>query len=108
MLHKEIIVTSLGALFAALATTAWAQPGQVVSMQEAIQVAVDSNPEIAQAQFNKEAIQFERKQAQGLFLPRVEVETSAGIRKHYAAYPRHRRPGTLSARGAGQGRMDRF
>jgi outer membrane protein, adhesin transport system len=80
MLHKEIIVTSLGALFAALATTAWAQPGQVVSMQEAIQVAVDSNPEIAQAQFNKEAIQFERKQAQGLFLPRVEVETSAGIR----------------------------
>jgi adhesin transport system outer membrane protein len=39
-----------------------------------------SNPEIAQAQYNKEAIEFERKQAQGQFLPRVDLEGSAGVR----------------------------
>jgi outer membrane protein, adhesin transport system len=60
--------------------TALAQSGAPISMQEAITVAVNSNPEIAQAQYNTEAIQFERRQAQGLFAPRVDVETSAGVR----------------------------
>ncbi len=50
-------------------------------MQDAIAVAMQSNPEIMQAQFNKEAIEFERKQAQGLFLPRVDIEASAGVRR---------------------------
>src|SRR5690606_37223604 len=39
-----------------------------------------SNPEVAQAQYNTEAIQFERKQAQGLYAPRVDIEASAGVR----------------------------
>ena len=30
---------------------------------------------------NKEAIEFEREQAQGLYLPRVDIEASAGIRR---------------------------
>ena len=51
-----------------------------LSMRDAILVAVDSNPEIAQAQYNTEAIQFERKQAQGLYAPRVDIEGRAGIR----------------------------
>jgi outer membrane protein, adhesin transport system len=51
-----------------------------ISMKDAIAIAVSSNPEIAQAQYNKEAIQFERKQAQGLYAPRVDLEASAGIR----------------------------
>lgn len=51
-----------------------------MSMRDVIGIAVNSNPEIAQAQYNKEAIQFERKQAQGLYAPRVDVEGSAGIR----------------------------
>ena len=51
-----------------------------ISLQEAVRVAVSSNPQIAQAQYNKEAIQFERKQAQGLYAPRVDVEASAGVR----------------------------
>jgi outer membrane protein, adhesin transport system len=54
---------------------------QAVSMQEAISVAMQSNPEILQAQFNKEAIEFERKQAQGLFMPRIDLEGSVGIRR---------------------------
>lgn len=80
MPFRKAIAASTAMLLAGSASTAFAQSGQTVTMQEAIQVAVDSNPEIAQAQYNKEAIQFERKQAQGLFLPRVDVETSAGIR----------------------------
>jgi adhesin transport system outer membrane protein len=55
--------------------------GGAVSMRDAIAVAMQSNPEVIQAQMNKEAIQFERKQAQGLYLPRVEVEGSYGVRR---------------------------
>lgn len=52
-----------------------------VTMAEAITVAMASNPEILQAQYNKEAIQFERKQAQGLYAPRLDLELSAGVRR---------------------------
>ncbi|MGD9713913.1 MAG: TolC family protein, partial [Thermomicrobiales bacterium] len=55
--------------------------GSVVSMRDAIAVAMDSNPEILQAQMNMEAIQAERKQAQGLFSPRVTLDASAGARR---------------------------
>ncbi len=80
MLNKKIFSTSIAVLLTGSAQLAMAQSGDAVSMTEAITVAMSSNPEIAQAQYNKEAIQFERKQAQGLFLPRVNVEASAGIR----------------------------
>ena len=52
-----------------------------ISMAEAVAVGVDSHPQISQAQMNKEAIQFERKQAQGLYGPRVEVEAGVGVRR---------------------------
>jgi len=55
--------------------------GAGISMSEAIAVAMSANPEIMEAQFNKEAIQFERKQAQGLYAPRVDLELSAGARR---------------------------
>jgi len=53
----------------------------VVSLQEAIETAIASNPEIAQAQMNTEAIQFEREQAQSLYFPTIDVEASAGVRR---------------------------
>ena len=64
MLYKNIIVTGIGALLAGASGTALAQ-SEPVTMEKAIAVAVDSNPEIIQAQMNKEAIEFEREQAQG-------------------------------------------
>ncbi|MFC4296096.1 TolC family protein [Novosphingobium tardum] len=64
----------------ALAQTSDIQ-GEAYSMRDAIAVAMQSNPEINQAQMNKEAIQFERKQAQGLYAPRVDIEASAGVRR---------------------------
>ena len=63
-------------------TAAMAQDtGQAVSLRQAVEVAMISNPEILQAQFNKEAIEFERKQAQGLYAPRIDVEASGGVRR---------------------------
>jgi adhesin transport system outer membrane protein len=56
-------------------------PAQAVELKEAVEAAIASNPQINQAIQNKEAIEFERKQAQGLSLPRVSVEASAGIRR---------------------------
>jgi adhesin transport system outer membrane protein len=80
MFYKRIFAASIGILLSGSASTAMAQSQGPISMKEAIDVAVRSNPEVAQAQYNTEAIQFERKQAQGLYAPRVDVEASAGWR----------------------------
>jgi adhesin transport system outer membrane protein len=83
-LRKNTITGLAALLLAGAAPAAIAQSaggGEAVSMRDAIAVAMQSNPEIAQAQFNKEAIEFERKQAQGLYLPRVDIEASAGVRR---------------------------
>lgn len=63
---------------AAVATTGRSQTSDLKS---AIAAAIDSHPEINQAIQNKEAIEFEREQAKGLYLPRISVEGSAGIRR---------------------------
>jgi len=55
--------------------------GGAISMQDAIESAITSNPEIIQAQMNTEAIQFEREQAQSLYFPTIDVEASAGVRR---------------------------
>ena len=80
MQYRKFIVAIVAALLAGSAQGALAQSGEAVSMAEAIRVAVASNPEIAQAQYNTEAIQMERKQAQGLYAPRVDLEGTAGVR----------------------------
>jgi adhesin transport system outer membrane protein len=63
---------------ATVAGTAWAQ---TTDLKSAIAAAIDSHPEINQAIQNKEAIEFEREQARGLDLPRVNLEGSAGVRR---------------------------
>ncbi|RYD44485.1 MAG: agglutination protein [Sphingomonadales bacterium] len=60
------------------ATSALAEP---TSMQNVMAVAIDSNPQINQAEMNKQAIEFELEQAKGLYLPRVTLEMSAGVRR---------------------------
>ena len=78
-MRKFRLLTAAG-LALVLAAPAMAQDS-AVTLQDAISVAMQSNPEIIQAQMNKEAIEFERKQAQGLFMPRVDLEGSAGVRR---------------------------
>jgi adhesin transport system outer membrane protein len=80
MRYRNILATSIAILMVSSADVALAQSTGEVSLDEAIRVAISSNPEIAQAQYNTEAIQMERKQAQGLYAPRVDVEGIAGIR----------------------------
>ena len=76
----SLFATASLALALASPATAQTQPG-TVTMQEAITTAMSSNAEVLQAEFNKEAIEFERRQAQGLYLPRVDLEASAGVRR---------------------------
>ncbi|TVV72439.1 TolC family protein [Sphingomonas solaris] len=72
---------SLRAIALMLLGSAALAPAGATDLREAIAVAVQSNPQINQAVANKEAIEFEREQAQGLYRPRVSVEASAGARR---------------------------
>ncbi|HWA60442.1 MAG TPA: TolC family protein [Caulobacteraceae bacterium] len=70
------------ALSTAVALVAGLVPAaQATDLKEAVQAAVSSNPEISTAIQDKQAIEFERKQAQGLYLPRADVEASAGVER---------------------------
>jgi len=55
-------------------------PAYAIELRDAVQAAMNTNPDIRQAVANRYATQEERVQAQGLYYPRVSVEGSAGIR----------------------------
>src|SRR3954469_8692401 len=57
-----------------------ATPAFGVELRDAVQAALNTNPEIRQAVANRLATQEERVQATGLYSPRVSVEGSAGVR----------------------------
>jgi adhesin transport system outer membrane protein len=79
---RKFALIAASALLASTAHPAIAQDSAgAISLQDAVAVAMKSNPEIIQAQMNKEAIEFERRQAEGLYAPRVDLEASAGIRR---------------------------
>jgi adhesin transport system outer membrane protein len=79
---KQVKILTAMLLMATAATPLSAQPvTEPIDMRQAIEIAIASNPEILQAQFNTEAIQFERDQAQGLYFPTLDVELSAGARR---------------------------
>ena len=73
----------LKALYVATAIVALpsALRSERIELKTAVETAMQTNPEINQAVENKTAIEFEREQAQGMFLPRVSVEGSVGIRR---------------------------
>jgi adhesin transport system outer membrane protein len=57
-----------------------ASPAFGVELRDAVQSALNTNPEIRQAVANKAATQEERVQGQGLWYPRISVEGSVGVR----------------------------
>lgn len=65
----------------ALALVASPAAAQSYSLKDVIAVAIDTNPQIQQAEMNKQAIQSELEQAKGLYMPRVNLEASAGVRR---------------------------
>ncbi|MEP3051004.1 MAG: TolC family protein [Erythrobacter sp.] len=81
-MFKSILPAAALALLSGVSSAAIAQTNNApIPLAEAVDIAVRSNPEIQEAQFNKEGIEFERKQAEGLFGPRVDIEGSAGVRR---------------------------
>jgi adhesin transport system outer membrane protein len=76
-------LTSIGKPLALLMAATMLSCGgaQALTLKEAIAVAVESNPEIGQAIENREAIEFELRQAKGLYLPSVDLEASTGVRR---------------------------
>src|SRR6476469_5649910 len=74
MWKKSWLVTIPGALLLS------ATPAFAVDLREAVQSALQTNPEIRQAVSNRAATQEELQQGKGLWYPRVSVEGSAGVR----------------------------
>jgi outer membrane protein, adhesin transport system len=77
--QMKAFLTASTALLIGLAGPAFGQ--DALELKDAVAAALESHPEINQAIQNKEAIEFEREQAQGLFLPRISLEGSAGVRR---------------------------
>src|SRR5260370_15452751 len=53
-----------------------------MSLREAVSIALISNPQIGQAIQNRESIEFELRQARGLYLPRIDAEAAAGFQRY--------------------------
>ncbi|AKH99519.1 type I secretion C-terminal target domain [Hoeflea sp. IMCC20628] len=67
-------------------------PASALTLEEAVDEALRSNPEILSSAENREAVEFELRQARGLYLPTLDLEASAGGRKLDS--PGRRRLGT--------------
>ena len=66
-----VVASFVGAPFSAHALT----------LREAVTQALTTNPEILQAAQNREAVEFELRQARGLYLPTLDLEGSVGVRR---------------------------
>ena len=60
---------------------------QSMTLVEAIKIALEANPEIGQAIANREAIEFELRQARGLYLPSLDLEARAGPQRYDSPSP---------------------
>ena len=80
-----------GAVAAAAVLSVTAAAG-AMTLREAVSEALTSNPEILQAMENREAVEFELRQARGLFLPTVDLDASVAVRRLDS--PTRRRLGT--------------
>ncbi|MDX5591934.1 TolC family outer membrane protein [Pseudovibrio sp. SPO723] len=58
-----------------------AKPASALTLQEAIRETVATDPDILASIENREAIEFELRQARGLYLPQLDVESSIGARR---------------------------
>lgn len=76
-MHKSF----LGAVTAALLVGVALAPADAnaLTLKEAMTITLESNPEIGQAQENREAIEFELRQARGLYMPSIDLEAGTGI-----------------------------
>jgi len=52
-----------------------------MSLQQAVEKTMKTNPQIMQAAQDREAVEFELRQARGLYLPSIDLESGAGRRR---------------------------
>src|SRR5262252_7768873 len=52
-----------------------------MSLQQAVEKTMKTNPQILQAAKDREAVEFELRQARGLYLPSVDLESGTGRRR---------------------------
>ena len=69
------------AIAGALVLSLPALAAHALTLKDAIAIAVESNPEIGASIENREAIDFELRQAHGLRMPRLDFEASTGVRR---------------------------
>ena len=70
-------------LVAALCAFGYAAlPAHAISLKAAIKIALEANPEIGEAIANREALEFELKQARGLYLPKLDIEGRYGAQNY--------------------------
>lgn len=67
--------------FIAVSAVLPVKPANALSLKEAVAVSLEANPEIGQAMANREATEFELRQAKGLYLPSVDLLANAGARR---------------------------
>ena len=73
-------------IFAALSATvalsfSFYADANAISLQQAIEKTMKTNPQILQAAKDREAVEFELRQARGLYLPSVDLESGIGRRR---------------------------
>jgi len=74
---RRLLLISVAAGSLVIAAT----PVLAMSLRDAVELAVDSNPEIGAAIENRAATGFELQQALGLYAPRVDLEASTGAER---------------------------
>jgi len=68
--------------FVAALLVVYSTHARAITLYEAIKLALEANPEIGQAIANREAIEFELRQAKGLWLPQVDFEGRGGAQNY--------------------------
>ncbi|MFC5069434.1 TolC family protein [Flaviflagellibacter deserti] len=69
------------AAFAAILAVVSPSAVHAITLREALTATLYSNPQIGQAVENREAIEFELRQARGLFLPSIDLDASTGAQR---------------------------
>lgn len=78
MKFSSIRALALGTALAAVLGA----PVSAMSLRDAVQTALTSNPEIGAAIQNKQAVEFELRQALGAYAPKLDLEASAGVQRY--------------------------
>jgi len=85
---KFLKLISVCAFMSIILAVGHTTPSEAIDVDHAIKLALEANPEIGEAIANREAIEFERDQAKGLFLPKIDFEGRTGAQNRDSPFTR--------------------